>query len=62
MNKKAKNYPLYQHQDFTNFRQLITEKSKSSPDGIAFQYLNHEKRESITYRHFYQDVSALRLS
>lgn len=59
MNKKAKNYPLYQHQDFTNFRQLITEKSKSSPDGIAFQYLNHEKRESITYRHFYQDVSAL---
>lgn len=59
MNKKAKNYPLYQHQDFTNFRQLITEKSKFSPDGIAFQYLNHEKRESITYRHFYQDVSAL---
>lgn len=59
MRKNQKNYPLYQHQDFTSFRQLITEKSKSSPGGIAFQYLNHGKIESITYRHFYQDVNAL---
>lgn len=59
MSKKIKNYPLYQHQDFTSFRQLITEKSESSPGGIAFQYLNQGRIESITYRRFYQDVSAL---
>lgn len=59
MSKKIKNYPLYQHQDFTSFRQLIAEKSESSPGGIAFQYLNQGRIESITYRRFYQDVSAL---
>ncbi len=57
--KKAKNYPLYEHQDFTNFRQLITEKSKSSPNHVAYQYLKHGKLESISYSRFHQDINAL---
>ncbi len=59
MKNKLKNYPLYEHQNFTNFRQLIIEKSKSSPDCTAFQYMNHGEIESVTYKHFYQDVNAL---
>lgn len=57
--KRINDYPLYKHQDFTNFSQLIEEKSKAAPDQIAFQYIKHGKLESVAYLQFQQDIHAL---
>lgn len=59
MSKQTKNYPLYEHQNFTNFRQLITEKSRSEPSCTAFRYLKNDSLETVTYSQFHQDISNL---
>ncbi len=58
---RKKNYPLYEHPDFTNFRQLVTENATRSPDKSAFQYLVQKQIETVTYRQFYEDVMNLGL-
>lgn len=54
------NYPLYNHPNITNLKQLVTMRSKDSSDRIAFQYQDKRKdMVSITYRQFQQDIEAL---
>ncbi len=54
--KNSKNYPLYEHPDFINLKQLVVENAICVPDKSAFQYLAQKRIENVTYGQFYEDV------
>ena len=54
-----RNYPLYEHPQITNFRELVELRAKESPNGIAFQYLERKEKVSVTYQQFKNDIVAL---
>lgn len=53
-----KNYPLYEHPNFTDLKQLITMQADRIPNQTAFEYLKQGKIEKISYAQFYHDIEA----
>ena len=54
-----KNYPLNNHPDFTNLKQLIDKNAEASPESIAFEFMNGNRTDTITHIQFRADVDAL---
>lgn len=53
------NYPLYDHPNITNFKQLISIHAEKRPDGIAFQYIEKKHIVTITFSQFRRDIAVL---
>lgn len=54
-----KNYPCYEHEMFTNLRQLVEARARKSGDRIAFRYKRKKDITSVSYRKLREDVDAL---
>lgn len=54
-----KNYPLYDHPDITNLKQLVARQVNQIPESIAFQYIAQKEKVTITYSQFRQDIDAV---
>lgn len=56
---KQKNYPLYQTEPFTSFKEMIADAAQKAGDKIAFKFKKDKEIKEITYRQFKTEVDIL---
>lgn len=57
--KKQKNYPLYEVQKFSDFREMLDLAVKAVPDKPAFKFKQGKEIKEITYTQFRSEVDTL---